>query len=177
MTDPRSSEPVEAQAIAWLVRVNDPAFAEWEAFELWLAESRAHADAYHAASIAEADAVALLAAAPAPVERVAPARRRWQPWAGGAIAAALVAMVGVQLNRPVPQPQVYETAPGVRRTIALADGSVVTLNGGTRLLVDATDPRALTLERGEGLVVDRLSARPNPDRTLAVDLLVRGSRR
>ena len=119
MTDPISSERVDAQAIAWIVRVNDPAFAEWDAFAQWLAESPLHADAYHAAAAAEADAVALLAAAPPAAVSIAPTRRRWQPWLGGAIAASLVALIGVQMHRPAPPPRIYQTAPGIHRTIAL----------------------------------------------------------
>jgi transmembrane sensor len=161
MVDPYPPESAEAQAIAWVVRVNDPAFAEWEAFAGWMAQSPAHAEAYHAATVAEADAVALLASTPAPariIPLVQPTRRRWMGWTATALAASLVAVVGIRVADQNPTLQIYETAPGVQRTVTLADGSTVKLNGGTRLVADGDNPRKLTLERGEGLFVVRHDA-------------------
>ncbi|WP_404710221.1 FecR family protein [Sphingomonas sp. MMS24-J13] len=162
MTDHRPSDPIHAEAIGWVVRVNDPAFGDWDEFTQWLDANPAHADAYHAAATAEADAVALLASAPSEIEArqivEMPSRPRWRPWVGTAIAASLVAVIGFQVMDRTPAPQIYETAPGIRRTISLADGSVVILNGGTRLAVDGKDPRSLTLERGEGLFAVRHDA-------------------
>jgi transmembrane sensor len=168
MVDARPPESTEAQAIAWVVRVNDPAFGDWDEFTHWLTESPAHADAYRAASTAEADAVAFLAAAPAVAEPVqirpmAPppqrsTQRRWRPWAGAAIAASLVGVVTYHVTERAPASQIYETAPGARRSITLADGSTVVLNGGSRLEVDGADPRSLTLARGEGLFTVRHDA-------------------
>jgi transmembrane sensor len=161
MVDARLPEDAEAQAIAWVVRVNDPAFGEWDEFSRWLAESPAHADAYHAAAAAEADAVALLASSPvahpAPSHEPLPLRQRprWRPWAGAAIAASLVGVVTYHVTDRAPAAQIYETAPGKQRTITLADGSIVMLNGGSRLEVDGTDPRSLKLARGEGLFTVR----------------------
>jgi transmembrane sensor len=156
-------ESVAAQAIAWVVRVNDLAFGDWDAFSHWLAESPAHADAYHAASMAEADAVGLLATAPVAKPVMRPAlpveplqrQRRWRPWAGAAIAASLVGVVTYHVTERAPAAQIYETAPGIQRTITLADGSRIVLNGGSRLEVDGSDPRSLKLARGEGLFTVR----------------------
>jgi transmembrane sensor len=78
-------------------------------------------------------------------------RRRVLSWAGGAIAASLVMVAGVQVFQTRAQPYAVETAAGQTREIALADGSKVALNGGTRLLVDRADAREVTLERGEAL--------------------------
>ncbi len=162
MIDPSSTDGAEAQAIDWVVRVNDPAFAAWDEFTQWLDADPAHAEAYHTAAAAEADAVALLAAAPAVTEpaQIAqmPSRLRWRPWVGTAIAASLVGVIGFHVAERTPAAQIYETAPGVRRTVNLADGSVVILNGGTRLTVSGADPRSLTLERGEGLFAVRHDA-------------------
>jgi transmembrane sensor len=44
-----------------------------------------------------------------------------------------------------------ETAAAERRTVALADGSSITLNGGTKLVLDEDRPRFARLERGEAL--------------------------
>jgi transmembrane sensor len=162
MTDHHPSDPIEAEAIGWVVRVNDPAFGDWDEFTAWLDADPAHAGAYHVATLAEADAVALLASAPRVIEapRIVqmPPQRRWRPWVGTAIAASLVGVIGFHVLERTPAPQIYETAPGVRRTVALADGSVIVLNGGTRLTVDGRDTRSLTLERGEGLFAVRHDA-------------------
>lgn len=157
MTDTPETASVNQQAIAWVVRVSDPAFDDWDGFEHWLSASPAHADAYHAAAAAEADIVAAIAAAPRPVAApaIAPIRRapRALPWAGAALAASLI---GVLLYRaPTPAPLVYATAPGVQRTITLADGSSVMLNGGTRLIADQADPRTLELLNGEAMFTVR----------------------
>ncbi len=161
MTKAPSPSDLNDQAIAWVVRVNDPAFADWDGFAAWLGESPAHAEAYHALAAAEAEMVDMLAAAPSiPVipEEPAQARPRWRPWAGAAIAASLVAVVAYRAQEPATAPRIYETAPGMQRTIDLADGSRVILNGGTRLVVDGDDPRSATLERGEGLFAVRHDA-------------------
>jgi transmembrane sensor len=157
MMEEAAPHDLEDQAIAWVVRVGDPAFDDWDDFARWLAESPAHADAYHAVAAAEADMVAQLVSepvAPAPMVETAPvrARPRRLQWAGAAIAASLVAFVAFRVQEPA-APHIYETAPGIQRTVNLADGSKVILNGGTKLVVDADDTRLATLERGEGLFV------------------------
>ncbi len=69
--------------------------------------------------------------------------------AGGALAAG-VAIGGVLLWKQ--RPVAYETAVGERRTIALPDGSRVTLNTGTRLVARfGGDQREVVLETGEAL--------------------------
>ena len=154
MTDPPDiPEDVDAQAIAWVIRVGDPDFDEWKAFEAWLAESPAHATAYHAVATGEAEMVEALAAdgprpSVAPVPR--PAWRR-ASWAGGALAASLVLMIGVASWQSSPESRVFETGPGRHSAIALADGSRITLNGNTRLTMRGDDERAIQLDRGEAL--------------------------
>lgn len=172
MSSAPDPDPISEAAIAWAVCVGDPAFADWEAFSAWLGESPAHAEAYHAAEIALADGAGLMAQAkprapiapPAPQFVEPPARRtaprRWA-WASAAVAASLVAVIGFDMRGGTVAPQVYETAPGVQRTIALADGSEVMLNGGTRLIVGGRDARTLSLAHGEALfTVKHDAARP-----------------
>jgi transmembrane sensor len=156
---PDSSDDLSAQAIAWLVRVGDPDFAEWEAFEQWLAASPAHAAHYHAAAKAEAEMVAQLAATPRP-QTEQPLRGRWRPagWLGGALAASLLVAIGFSAFYPMGAPRVFETGRGDRRSIILADGSRIALNGGTRLTLDVRDGRAIELERGEALFTVRHDA-------------------
>jgi transmembrane sensor len=154
-TEPEPDTDIDAQAVAWVVKVGDPSFTDWEAFERWLCESPAHRDAYHATAAAEAEIVALLASEPArgPVQQqpVVEPKWRWRRWAGGALAASIAAVVGYGLLGPAAPPQIYETQPGVHRTVTLADGSRIALNGGTRLIADGDEPRSLRLEHGQAL--------------------------
>ncbi len=137
---------IDAAAVEWLIRQRDPAFAEWEAFADWMAASPEHSRAYHAAQAVD-DAFGELQPAPA----AAPVRwSRRAVWMSGALAASLVALIGVsQISRP--EDRRYQTAMGEREMIALADGSSIALNGGTTLIVDGRDERRITLERGQAL--------------------------
>jgi len=148
---------IEATAIDWLVRQRDPAFADWERFADWLAADPAHAGAYHELALLDGDLETLPARpvpandAPADDAPAAPMRisRRW--WLGGALAASLAVVAGVAVLRHAPQTQRIETAMGETRTVALADGSRIALNGGSAILLDEDDPRRATLEHGQAL--------------------------
>ncbi len=151
MTAP--SNELRETARLWAIRVADPAFEEWDAFTDWLVADPAHAAAYDAACDAH-ERVDALFPVPEPIVVVArrPTRRRalWLG-AGGAIAAALAVTIGIEMTGPASAPYTVETAPGARRTIALADGSTIELNGGTRLVLDKAAPRLASLERGEAM--------------------------
>lgn len=145
-------------ALDWLIRQRDPAFGEWEAFGDWLAADPDRAHVYHELAAADADVGEWFAAAPpaaAPVEAPPVAnpvtRRRFGGWLGGAIAASLVAVSGYTVLQNRADPYSIETAPGERRSIALADGSQVDLNGGSRITLDHRNQRIATLDRGEAL--------------------------
>ena len=138
------------QAVTWAVAVDDPGFADWDGFTAWLEADPAHAEAYDHAVLAAAAADAGLIA-PAPVIRRPVPRRRVVQWLGGAVAASLVAVAGVQVLGDRAQPYAVETGAGETRVIALADGSKMALNGGTRVMLDRADARRATLERGEAL--------------------------
>jgi len=166
MTDtPRPDDDLQAQAVLWVVRVGDPDFIDWEAFEVWLGADPAHAEAYHAAADAERAMVerlaAVPAAAPAPMRAAPVDRRTWRrsaPWVGGALAASLVLVASFGMLRPGGAPILYQTGPGGHRDVALADGSRIALNGDTKLTVAAQDPRTIRLERGEALFTVRHDA-------------------
>ncbi|WP_336964400.1 FecR family protein [Sphingobium aquiterrae] len=148
----------EEAALAWVIRVRDPDFADWEAFTRWLEGDPAHARAYDRLAAIDADLPAALPHAsparhPAPVipanDQDAPPRR-WRWVAGGgiaAVAAALVAFVAI----PRADPYSVATAPGQTREIALADGTKIVLNGGTTVRLDHARPRLAALEKGEAL--------------------------
>lgn len=146
----------------WMIRVRDPDFDDWDGFTAWLEADRVHRAAYETALDEDEWAenlfahrpahpvVADHAAAPDADTPAAPPRRQpWLAW-GGAIAAA-IALVGgwAIVNRGASD--IIVTAPGEHRTIALADGSRIVMNGGTRIAYDADQPRFARLEKGEAL--------------------------
>ncbi|WP_162254713.1 FecR family protein [Sphingomonas sp. Root241] len=129
----------------WAIRVQDPAFADWDGFTEWLERDPAHLGAYETALADGAWGAELLASAP--VE--APPRRNWWLPAGAAAAAAIAVVSGwAVLDRDAPA-QHIATAPGEHRTIDLADGSKLALNGSTRVTIDPDTPRQVVLEQGE----------------------------
>ena len=79
MSEPRTI--IEEQAIGWIIRMRDPAFAGWEAFTLWLEENPVHAAIYDELALADADVPETLPAPPPPPPVPAndekPARPRW----------------------------------------------------------------------------------------------------
>lgn len=145
---------IERDALNWLVRVNDPDFDQWDAWEAWLAADARHAEVYWRLAETEGDAVEALKAAPARTLPTMRAGRRFFLPRHVAIAAAVgvlalgVAWIGWSA---LPQTHMIETAPGEQRTITLADGSTVVLDGATRLAMDRRKPREVTLEAGRAL--------------------------
>lgn len=149
---------METAALDWVIRLRDPGFDGWEEFEAWLAGDPARAEAYHRLAIADQDMAGLLASTPpAPAEApadIVPLRRpalSRRAWLGGAIAASVAGLIGFGMIERQPSLYQIETAPGMRRTVTLDDGSRIALNGGTRITLDHKDPRHATLERGEAL--------------------------
>lgn len=147
---------VEHEALDWLIRVNDPAFTDWDDWERWLAADPRHGAAYWRLAEVEADAVEALSsaphamAAPRPGHRTSFLPRRVAFTA--AAAAAVVVLGGVWFTwSAMSQPRLIETAPGESRALTLADGSRVSLDGSTRLAVNRRDPRDVTLQAGRAL--------------------------
>jgi len=144
-------------AAAWVVRLEAGDLGETEAvaFDAWLSASPQNAAAFDAALAvshsyaAAADEVAHELS----TRRVTPApmgRRAVIGFGAVAAAAAMALLVAPQLSGP--QTQTYETAKGERRTIQLADGSTVDLNGGTRLSVRlGHDARQVALAEGQAV--------------------------
>ena len=132
-------DEVALEAALWAARTGDPAFAEWEAFTVWLEADPAHSQAYDRVITAVEEAVeGGIPGAPAAPEfgdTVVPLRPSRRRWIGGAIAACAAAALAVGTWQLRPQAEVYRTAPGEIREIALSDGSTVTMAGATRLKV------------------------------------------
>lgn len=162
-TDPDRSDTVNDQASAWVVRLDGASVsdADYEAFDAWLTQDPAHDEAFTTAEAlwraldddrAALDAALTRSASAAPARPVAPlnlTRRRWTLGAGGLIAAGLLAAMYVPAaldKRPI----VYVTAPGEQRIVALADGSRLIMNGGSRATVRfAKDERLVDMENAE----------------------------
>lgn len=143
----------EAQAIDWVIRQRDPEFADWDGFADWLAESAAHATAYDAVAALDADLDGLPKSAPKmilpePSRRAAPSRRAWF---GGAIAAALVGAMSLSVFNLGGDGNRIETAAGEHRSLTLADGSRIEINGASVVTLDDNRPRFASLESGEAM--------------------------
>lgn len=161
----QARDPVRLEAADWLLAVNDPDFHGWDEWEAWLAADSAHAAVYW--TLAAKEQALLVGLQEAPQEETAgtPAtgvsrRRR----AIAALVACLLLTVGMGtwfVQRSTPRGWTIATAPGEQRSVLLADGSRVHLNGGTRLAGNDERLRSLTLEAGEAVFeVEHDPARP-----------------
>lgn len=145
------------EAIGWAIRLRDAASADWAAFTAWLEADPAHAAAYDAVTLADADMVDALAAQPVtakPAEPVAaPAANDNQPGFfrryGSLAAALLVCVSAYPAYKALTPTYVVQTALGEQRSVTLDDGTVIDLNGGTKLTLDRRNPRLAMLETGE----------------------------
>lgn len=143
----------EAQAIDWIIRQRDPAFADWDGFADWLAADAAHASTYDALAALDQDLDALPPeTSPSvviiPAEPRRPSRR---VWFGGAIAAALVAAITLPNLSLFGDANRIETVAGEHRTVDLADGSKIEINGASVVTLDKDRPRFARLESGEAM--------------------------
>jgi transmembrane sensor len=143
-------QAVEREALNWLVRVNDPGFTAWDAWEAWLAQSPDHVEAYWRLAAQEADVVEALGSEKKPMGSVSSAARKAAPtrryWLAAVAVAAAVAGVWIWQERP--QTWHVETAPGEQRTLELADGTRLHLDGATRVTLDRARPRYAGLDQG-----------------------------
>lgn len=140
---------IEAQALDWIIRQRDPGFDDWENFTDWLEQAPDHAAIYDRLAAIDAGS----GQEPEPVEEIAVVRpsilASRRTWLGGAMAAALVGVIGISLlNTGTTH---IETAAGEQRTVSLADGSRIEINGGSVLELDEDRPRFARLESGEAM--------------------------
>lgn len=145
---------IRDEAALWMARARDPRFGDWDALTDWLEADPAHNLAYEAAFAAhdltgEMEVTAAPAALPQQVR--APRRVGWYAGGGIGIAASAAAVIALVLPVAGPAPFVAETRPGEQRMIALADGTQIALNGGSRLVLSASDGRTARVERGEAM--------------------------
>lgn len=150
---------LDAAALDWVIRQRDPEFSDWTAFTDWLAADPAHAEAFQEAAALDADLAALpLAEETAQLPQDAgnvvtfPRRVSRRAWLSGAVAASLVGLVSYSaLRDATPDSYRIETAMGETRVVSLADGSRISINGGTAIVLSHNEPRRATLERGQAL--------------------------
>ncbi|MFC3785834.1 transmembrane sensor [Sphingopyxis italica] len=145
----------EARAIDWLVRQRDPDFTDWDGFADWLAEDNAHAAVYDAVASLDRDLDALPSASAPAVTIITDAPARHHPsrrrWFGGAMAAALVGAIGLSSLGLFGDDGRIETLAGEHRTVELADGSKIEINGASVVEIDKDRPRFARLESGEAM--------------------------
>jgi transmembrane sensor len=145
-------QEMQAEAIAWHLRLRDGGAEDWDSFTQWLEADPARAKAYDAVALADAE---ITAEAFPPVA----ANDDWQDgrqgrrarW--GAALAALVALVllgwlAVPWLSPAADRYDIATAAGQQRTVALGDGSAIAMNGGTRIVLDRNNARFAELVSG-----------------------------
>jgi transmembrane sensor len=151
---------MDETARLWAIRAQDPSFDDWDGLSEWLEVEPSHLAAYETA-LDDANWAAELYSYRAPDEPAMPflqtpepavAHRPRRSWfaIGGAIAAAIVGVATWSVLDRQPVSDII-TAPGEHRTIALADGSRVVLNGGTRITMSPDTPREVALTDGEAL--------------------------
>ncbi|RYD44613.1 MAG: DUF4880 domain-containing protein [Sphingomonadales bacterium] len=143
----------EARAIDWLIRQRDPAFDDWDGFADWLAEDPVHTAIYDAVASLDRDLDALPVTPKPSVVIIpdAPRRPSRRAWFGGAMAAALVGAISLSGLGLFGNDSRIETEAGEHRTIALADGSKIEVNGASVIEIDKDRPRFARLESGEAM--------------------------
>lgn len=150
-------DAARSEAADWVVRLqaDDLTEADARAFDAWLQASPAHVRAYDAALAVwdEFDAAGPEVERALKAVRVRPQpSRRFYLAAGAVAAAAAVAVVVAPGWRPEAPPAGYATATGEHRTVALADGSTIELNAGTRLSVAlGRHERRVVLDEGQAV--------------------------
>lgn len=141
------------QAAVWVARRLDSQDRDDPGFEAWRAADPAHGPAFDRLWRTAQDA-ALTEAMALSVQRRSVRRAGWKPiaaLAGGlATCAVALTLAWPQLQLMTVRPVTLETQPGQIRTLALADGSRVTLDGATRLEARiGSHRRTVRLVRGE----------------------------
>jgi transmembrane sensor len=158
MTDPDKVARM-GQAMDWAIRIQDSEFDGWEQHGRWLLSHPENPEDYYCAVLAledgavsiedTTDRLEVSANDNAPLHK----RRSAGPVIGGLAVAASALLMFPFLPVWKGDNNVITVAAGHRRTLALLDGSVIVLNGGSELRLDKA--RRATLRRGEAYVTVR----------------------
>lgn len=153
-----SRDAIEERALAWHLRLRDADVVDWQEFTAWLAQDPAHNDAYEAVALRDAQLDEVLPQASFPeaateaqasAQDAQTAPRNRLRWLALAASVAFAVFLSVRFLVPGADSYAIETKPGETRTIALADGGAIVVNGGTRIVLDREDERIAELVRGE----------------------------
>ena len=162
MTDKIDSERLE-QAVGWRVRLAESPELYAEELSSWLAQDPRNREAWRSAQ-ASWDFLGEHATSPAVIslrrtalayasntirgQAVSVRLRRLPVWV--ATAAVIVVVVSALAAWYLQRPDTYRTALGERRAVTLADGSQITLDSSSEVMVRySANARALTLARGQ----------------------------
>ncbi|HEX5776343.1 MAG TPA: FecR family protein [Caulobacteraceae bacterium] len=174
MNAPAHIHTLAEQAADWDIRLRSAACtaADREAFAAWCAADPAHAEAFDGLQLGIGALKEAYATSPrlrAMRDQAHTLKPQPQPWRIAAGVAAGVLAVGAlggfvytqqgqggsslaTMELPRGAPSVYQTAVGERTDVTLSDGSVVTLNTQSRLVVNYTAGRRdVTLVAGQAL--------------------------
>ena len=166
--DAKSVEELEAQAAAWAIKIDAAQDPSLPGLQEWCAQ-----DPKHPGALLRAQAALALfdPAEAAPVEeRPAPTWRRWA-FAGGGTAALAAASLAAFLLIRAPGER-YETQIGEVRTIALSDGSSVSIDARSRIEVAyGTTSRDVHILSGKALFHAVHNAQ-RPFRVIVDDIVV-----
>jgi transmembrane sensor len=155
------NDQILQQAADWHV-ASERDDMDWDAFTSWLEADPSHRTAYEETALADAALVEhRVRLAPALQEAKVASLRRWPVWAGGAVAASLVALLAIP-QMMTPEPRSFSSGAEARQ-IALSGGSQVVLAPHSRLTIAGRDGTELALEGGA-----LFSIRHDPDRTLSI---------
>lgn len=177
---PRADRRHEEQALDWVLRIQDPYFADWEGHAAWLNADPRHLVAFDRVALLVdlASGDLLSADAPggpfpgiaandnpppaAPVRQAGrPRRAAWAAAGAGAIASGIAALLVITPALRGGETDVIRTRAGERRAVTLGDGTRMVLNGDTAVTLTRTAPRSVTLDAGEAFfVVAHDAARP-----------------
>ncbi|MEA3047377.1 MAG: transrane sensor, partial [Sphingomonadales bacterium] len=153
---------IQAEAIAWHIRLRDGGAEDWDAFVHWLEADPARSAAYDSVAFADAaltaDVVQLPAAKDDREDGRWSAGRRWATALAAVAALFLLGLIAIPWLTAGPVRYEIATAAGQHRTAPLGDGGSVQLNGATRLMLDRNDPRYAELVTGEATFAVRHDA-------------------
>lgn len=141
------------QAVDWHLRMPVMSADDWILFTAWLEADPAHARAFDRIelaartmpdSVANPQPIAANDSAPTSIRR---------PWFAALVGAAVAASVAALVAPAVMQSRAsiieIATVPGETRSIALADGTRIELNGASRLHYGSGNVRLVSLDSGE----------------------------
>jgi transmembrane sensor len=173
----RYDDPLLDEAASWVVRLQADDVSEDDAlaFDAWLAAAPAHARVYDAVTGACREFATNSEAVREGLRARRPARPRLGPLyaAAGALAATVAVVALVVPAMAPPKTEVYATRTGEHRSVTLADGSRVDLNGATRLRVTLRrEDRQVVLDQGQA-VFDVAADKRRPFLIAAGDRMVR----